>query len=160
AGSDPCIGFRNGPLVAVFITDRIAALAIVIAGVRLYIHDGFRPCVLGGIAVFIADPAYGRIGSALEDHAFAVITGLYTFLCLNGVIPALEVIILRIGAASFCAVHPDLGKMPVIAIFVISKDLIELVDIVIVVIQEILFCIGRIALGIVIAIAFIMDVPR
>src|SRR5699024_2041048 len=127
AGSNAGICFRNGPLVAIFITERITALQIVITCICLHIYVRFRPCILGRITVFVADPAHGRIGAALEDHAFAVISGFQALLCLNGVIPALEIIILSIGSASFGTIHPDFGEMPVIAIFVITEDLIELI---------------------------------
>ena len=159
SGGDSRICFRNGPLIAVFISQRIAALHVVIASICFDIDIGLGPGVLGRIAILISDPAHRRVGAALEDHAFAVIAGFQALLCLDGVIPALEVIFLGIGSAALCAVHPDFGEVAVISIFVIAQDLIELVDIVIVVIQDIICRIGRIAIGIIISIAFCIDVP-
>ena len=159
AGGDAGITLGHGPLVAVFQAHGVAALRAAVDGVVFVVHHGLGPGVVGGVAVLVADPAHGGVGLSAEEHTVGLIAGLLALVALNGVKPLLEVVLLSVGAGALGAVHPHLDEVAVVAVLVVAQDLLELVVVVLVVVQHVVFLAGGVAVGVVVAVAVVVDIP-
>ena len=161
AGGDLGVCLGNGPLVAVGPALGIAgALGMVsVEGVAGLVHDHLRPGLLVGQAGLVADPVDGAVGLGTEEHGVGGIPGGPALVLLDGFKPSGEIVILGIGAAALCAVHPDLHKVAVVAVDGIAEDLLELGIVIVVVVDGVGGSISAGAARGVVAVGGIMDVP-
>ena len=129
-GSDASIGLGDEPLVAIGEALAVAAAQV---GVETVLGAGIglarAPGSVVRKTVLVADPADTRKGTALEDLAVVALE------LVDGVVPALEVVHLGVGAGTLGAVHPDLNELSVVAVLLIAQDLPELTIVVVVVVD-------------------------
>ena len=129
-GSDASIGLGDEPLVAI---GEALAVAVAQVGVETVLGASIglarAPGSVVRKTVLVADPADTRKGTALEDLAVVALE------LVDGVVPALEVVHLGVGAGTLGAVHPDLNELSVVAVLLIAQDLPELTIVVVVVVD-------------------------
>ena len=132
------ICFRNCPLISVRETFCISAWRIAVDCILSLIYSRFRPCFLCRKSILISDPANCCISCRSEQHTVVIILTFNSFVFLDCVKPFFKVVFLISGAASFRTVHPYFFKMTFISVFLISKNLDQLVIIILIIILCIL----------------------
>ena len=99
------------------------------------------------------------VGLSAEEHDVGGIAGGLALVLLDGVEPSLEIIVLGVGTAALCAVHPDFHKVTVVAVDGVAQNFLQLGIVVVIVVDGVGSGIAAVAVGSVVAVVGIMDVP-